>query len=248
MTIHYDPQKPSAPAIPAFLSSPHAGGVDSHASNHVRRSDFVRTIPTAGLYRVALKRVLDILAVLAALPIVVPVIAGLAFVLALDGGNPFYFQSRVGRNGRHYRMWKLRSMVVGADAALEKHLASNPAARIEWNRDQKLKNDPRITRVGRFLRKASIDELPQLWNVLIGDMSLVGPRPMMPCQKELYPGKAYYRLRPGITGPWQVSRRNESTFADRARFDTDYEHDLSFRTDMGLLLATVRVVVRATGY
>ena len=105
-----------------------------------------------------------------------------------------------------------------------------------------------ITRFGRVLRKSSLDELPQLWNVLLGDMSLVGPRPMMPCQRDLYPGSAYYRLRPGITGPWQVSRRNESTFADRARFDTDYDQTLSLGTDLGLLISTVRVVVRATGY
>jgi lipopolysaccharide/colanic/teichoic acid biosynthesis glycosyltransferase len=145
-------------------------------------------------------------------------------------------------------MWKLRSMVAGADAALESYLASDPVARAEWDSTQKLKSDPRITRFGRVLRKSSLDELPQLWNVLLGDMSLVGPRPMMPSQQEIYPGQAYYRLRPGITGPWQVSRRNESTFADRARFDEHYEETLSFKTDVGLLIGTVRVVMRATGY
>lgn len=139
-------------------------------------------------------------------------------------------------------------MIVNADAQLETYLASDPTARAEWDSTQKLKVDPRITRFGRILRKSSLDELPQLWNVLKGDMSLVGPRPMMPCQRDLYPGSAYYRLRPGITGPWQVSRRNESTFADRARFDTDYDRTLSLGTDIGLLISTVRVVVRATGY
>ena len=155
---------------------------------------------------------------------------------------------RVGRHGRIYTIWKLRSMTRDADQALEAHLAANPEARVEWDRTQKLKNDPRITKLGRVLRKSSLDELPQLFNVLRGDMSLVGPRPMMPEQQALYPGTAYYKLRPGITGMWQVSKRNESTFADRARFDTQYDRRLSLLTDIKLLLATVRVVLRGTGH
>ena len=139
-------------------------------------------------------------------------------------------------------------MVHNADASLEMHLAADPAARAEWDLTQKLKNDPRITRFGRILRKSSLDELPQLWNVFRGDMSLVGPRPMMPSQSSLYPGQAYYRLRPGITGMWQVSARNESSFAERAGFDADYDNTISFKTDMGLLWATVRVVLRGTGH
>ncbi len=201
-----------------------------------------------GVYRRGMKRLFDLLAVLAAAPVIVPVIVVLAVLAALDGGNPFYFQDRVGRGGKSFRMWKLRSMVVDADQKLEAHLANHPAARAEWDRDQKLKQDPRITAAGRLLRKSSLDELPQLWNVVTGDMSLVGPRPMMPNQRVLYPGSAYYRLRPGITGPWQVSQRNESTFADRALFDRDYERDMSLPTDLRLLVATVHVVLRATGY
>lgn len=246
MTMHYDPKQPAASAMPVPFAE--AFSASSTPREYTRRSDAVRSISTGSIYRGGLKRTIDVLAILIALPVVVPVIAVLALLVALDGGNPFYFQTRVGHGGRHYRMWKLRSMVVGAEAALETYLASNPTARAEWDRDQKLKNDPRITTIGRLLRKSSLDELPQLWNVLTGDMSLVGPRPMMTSQTSLYPGEAYYRLRPGITGPWQVSQRNESSFADRARFDNDYEHDLSLRTDVGILLATVRVVVRATGY
>ena len=203
---------------------------------------------TKGLYRRRLKRGLDLLAVLLAAPVILPVVVLLALLAALDGGNPFYSQTRIGRGGKSFRMWKLRSMVVGAEAKLEAHLAADPAARAEWDRDQKLKQDPRITMAGRLLRKSSLDELPQLWNVVLGDMSLVGPRPMMPDQRVLYPGSAYYRLRPGITGPWQVSRRNESSFADRALFDRDYERDLSLGTDLRMLVATVRVVLHATGY
>ncbi len=201
-----------------------------------------------GIYRRGLKRIFDLLAVLLAAPVIVPVVILLALLAALDGGNPFYSQLRIGRGGKSFRMWKLRSMVVGAEAKLEAHLAADPAARAEWDRDQKLKQDPRITAAGRILRKSSLDELPQLWNVVTGDMSLVGPRPMMPDQRVLYPGSAYYRLRPGITGPWQVSRRNESSFADRALFDRDYERDLSLGTDLRMLVATVRVVLHATGY
>lgn len=205
-------------------------------------------LPKAGPYELGLKRLFDVVAVLLALPVIAPLIAILAILVARDGGRAFYSQERVGRGGRIYRIWKLRSMVANADQQLDTYLASNPEAAAEWESTQKLKNDPRITRIGRVLRKCSVDELPQLWNVLTGDMSLVGPRPMMPDQQDLYPGLAYYTQRPGITGIWQVSERNESTFADRARFDTDYIANISFVNDVKLLLATVRVVVRGTGY
>lgn len=206
-----------------------------------------RPAPTA-FYRGGFKRLLDTLAILLSLPVVLPVITLLALLAMCDGGAPFYRQQRVGRGGRFYTMWKLRTMVVHADSKLEAHLAADPEARCEWDSTQKLKADPRITRIGRFLRKSSLDELPQLWNVLRGDMSLVGPRPMMPEQQSIYPGRAYYALRPGITGIWQVSERNNCTFADRARFDAVYERDVSLGTDIKLLLATVRVVLRGTGY
>ena len=130
----------------------------------------------------------------------------------------------------------------------EEGKGGNPEARLEWNSTQKLKADPRITRLGRLLRKTSMDELPQLWNVLIGDMSLVGPRPMMPSQRSLYNGTAYYALRPGITGPWQVSERNEVEFSQRAEFDREYEENVSLLTDLRLLVATTQVVIRGTGY
>lgn len=206
-----------------------------------------RIIRRPGLYRNHLKRALDVTLVLLVLPVVVPIILMLAVLIAIDGGQPFYRQSRVGRGGQIYGMWKLRSMEVDAERKLTDHLAADPSARAEWDSAQKLRRDPRITRIGNLLRKSSLDELPQLWNVLVGDMSLVGPRPMMPDQQSLYPGSAYYALRPGLTGPWQVSERNRSTFADRARFDTAYERNLSFGADLRLILATVRVVFQGTG-
>lgn len=193
------------------------------------------------------KRVIDIAIVVIAAPSVLLVVAALAVLIARDGTSPFYAQSRVGKNGRIFRMWKLRSMVVNADGLLESYLAAHPAQRLEWDEHQKLRHDPRITRIGRFIRKSSLDELPQLWNVLVGDMSIVGPRPMMPSQKALYPGRAYYALRPGITGYWQISVRNESSFAERAHFDTKYREDLSLWTDIRIIVSTFRVVLTGTG-
>jgi exopolysaccharide production protein ExoY len=204
--------------------------------------------PACGFYESYAKRALDISSVLLALPILLPLILLLALLVRLDGGPAFYVQERVGRNGRLFRLWKLRTMVVGADKRLADHLARNSEARAEWHERQKLRDDPRITRVGRFLRKTSLDELPQLLNVFRGEMSLVGPRPMMPDQQALYPGQEYYRLRPGLTGFWQISDRNRTAFAGRARFDADYAARLSLLTDLLVLARTVRIVLRGTGY
>jgi exopolysaccharide production protein ExoY len=204
--------------------------------------------PGSRFYAAYAKRGLDLCAVLLALPILLPLILVLALLVRGDGGPAFYVQDRVGRNGRLFRLWKLRTMVVDADERLADHLARNPEARAEWHERQKLKDDPRITRIGRILRKTSLDELPQLWNVLRGEMSLVGPRPMMPDQQALYPGREYYRLRPGLTGFWQISDRNRTAFAGRARFDADYAARLSLLTDLVVLVRTVRIVLRGTGY
>lgn len=184
---------------------------------------------------------------LAALPIVLPFFLIVMAITAADGQSPFFRQERVGRNGQRFLIWKFRTMVPDAEVRLQKHLAANPDARTEWQTMQKLKNDPRITRVGGVLRRTSIDELPQLINVLAGDMSLVGPRPMLPCQQAIYSGHAYYRLRPGLTGIWQVSQRHNSTFADRANYDDGYEAQLSFVNDVKILARTIGVVFRGTG-
>ncbi|WP_299552981.1 sugar transferase [uncultured Tateyamaria sp.] len=195
-----------------------------------------------------MKRSLDLFLVIASAPIIIAIVLSMAALVALDGGKPFYSQLRVGRNGRTFRIWKIRTMTADADARLESYLAANPAARAEWDSTQKLKNDPRITKVGRILRKTSLDELPQLWNVLVGSMSLIGPRPMMVCQKAQYPGVAYYWLRPGITGFWQISDRNNCDFADRAQYDDQYASSVSFGTDVNILAKTVSVVINATGH
>ena len=202
----------------------------------------------SGFYRSYAKRIMDILFTLAIAPIVVPFVAAAAFLIAMDGRNPFYSQLRVGKGGEIFRMWKLRTMVHNADALLEAYLAENPIARLEWDSTQKLKKDPRVTLVGRILRKTSMDELPQLLNVMNGSMSVVGPRPMMVCQKDFYLGKSYYRLQPGITGLWQVSDRNEGEFVGRVRYDDIYDRICSLRTDVWVLVRTVAVVIRCTGY
>lgn len=226
--------------------------VAAHQHDLVRSMQGAVALPQArrlqSLYRDGPKRGVDLALALLVLPAVVLVILLLALAIMLDGGQPFYSQTRLGRGGRSFRLWKLRTMVPDADARLRDHLSQDPAAQAEWDVTQKLKSDPRITRVGRVLRRTSLDELPQLWNVLRGDMSLVGPRPILPSQRSLYPGRAYFALRPGITGLWQVSKRNETSFAERASFDADYHRRLSFALDARVLLATVRAVLGATGH
>lgn len=218
------------------------------ASGMPEAAPSVDSSPSFGLYSRLLKRPLDIALVLLALPIILPVAIFVLIAVAIDGGSPFYTQTRLGKSGRHFRMWKFRSMVRNADQQLETYLASNPAAREEWNSTQKLKRDPRITSIGRFIRKSSLDELPQLWNVLRGDMSIVGPRPMMVDQAVQYPGADYYHMRPGVTGLWQITDRNDSTFAERATFDAQYARSLSLRNDVMILRKTFGVVLRCTGY
>lgn len=200
-----------------------------------------------GPYRFWFKRALDVAIILLAAPFIAPLIAVLALLVSRDGGHAFYTQDRVGMGGRVFRMWKLRSMVTDADDRMAAYLAANPAAREEWEVNQKLSQDPRVTPFGALLRKTSLDELPQLWNVFIGDMSLVGPRPMMVSQRHLYPSSAYYRMRPGITGYWQTAGRHRTSFAARAGFDAAYEQDMSLVTDIALLFKTVAVVAKGTG-
>ena len=208
-----------------------------------------RAVRPRGVYARHGKRALDLVLGGVALVLAAPVLAILALALWIESGNPFYFQRRLGKDGREFRMWKLRTMVVGADRKLAACLAADPALQREWDLTQKLKRDPRITRLGRFIRMTSLDELPQIINVLKGDMSLVGPRPMLPEQLPLYlHPEAYLALRPGITGLWQVTARNDEAFALRAVLDRDYLDGLSLRQDLRIMGATFGAVVQATGY
>ena len=208
-------------------------------------------LSSAAFYARFGKRALDLGILFLLAPLVLVILALILAATAIDGGRPLYVQDRIGVGGRRFRCWKVRTMVLDADAKLARILAEDSTLAAEWARDQKLSRDPRITRIGRLLRRTSLDELPQLWNVLTGDMSLVGPRPFLPEQAALYEGGrhdvAYYRVRPGITGLWQVSRRNAGTFAERADYDHRYARDLSLPADLAILLSTVRVVLRATG-
>lgn len=208
-----------------------------------------RPMPASGPYARFGKRALDIVLAAVALFLAAPVLVVLALALWIESGNPLFFQRRLGKDGRVFHMWKLRTMVLGADRKLAACLAADPALKLEWDTTQKLKRDPRVTRLGRFLRQTSLDELPQIVNVLKGDMSLVGPRPMLPEQMPLYlHPEAYLALRPGISGLWQVTARNEEAFALRATLDKQYHESLSLREDLRIIGATFGAVVQGTGY
>ena len=211
------------------------------------RSQAAEFVIQPGLYRRFFKRVFDIVLVLATAPFTVPLVFLIALMVKRDGGPAFYSQKRVGRSGKYFTCWKLRSMVLNADKRLDEYLAENPEAKKEWDSHQKLTDDPRITSVGAFIRKTSIDELPQLLCILKGDMSFVGPRPFMPEQEALYPGTAYYKMRPGLTGFWQITDRNKTTFRARADYDTNYHDEMSLKVDVRVILSTFGVVLRAKG-
>ncbi|MGJ3700448.1 sugar transferase [Variovorax sp. AFSI2.2] len=170
-------------------------------------------------------------------------------VMLTSGSPAIYKQPRYGRHGRVFSFYKFRSMVPDADMVLERYLRENEAARQQWEMYQKLDHDPRITPFGAFLRKYSLDELPQFWNVLKGDMSMVGPRPCMFAQKELYGvyWDHYCSVRPGITGLWQISGRNEVSYRRRVAMDVDYVTTLSIHQDIVILLKTFRVVAGGHG-
>lgn len=201
---------------------------------------------SGGLYNRYGKRVCD---VLLCIPTLVPLVLLLLVVYLASFRSSqrlFFVQKRVGKDGSVFDCYKLQTMVDDADAVLDKICAEDPKIKAEWDTFQKLANDPRITPIGHILRKTSLDELPQIINVLKGDMSLVGPRPFTVDQAEAYlaaGGYGYYHVRPGITGPWQVSGRGRTSFLSRVRYDNLYYRKKSFWTDFKLLVATVRVVL-----
>lgn len=200
--------------------------------------------------RLALKRVLDLSLCLAGSVLVLPLSLLLALAIRLDSRGPIlYSQKRIGRCGREFAVYKFRTMAVDADEILEECLAGDPARREEWERDQKLRDDPRVTRVGRFLRRTSLDELPQLLNVLRGDMSIVGPRPIVAGEAEKYGDvfDDYKRVRPGITGLWQISGRNDTTYDERVSYDFYYINNWCVWMDIWIICRTVPVVLCRRG-
>lgn len=263
-TLVVAPQEVPEGWLSALLDAPHS---------HIRRVIFltpmdgipgvdVRTYDLGGTVGLELhqnllsfggrfvKRGLDLLLGAIASLLTLPLSLAIAVWIKLDSPGPvFYRQSRIGRYGKPFSVFKFRTMVQEADRVLEKYLESNPALRLEWDATQKLKDDPRITRAGKILRRLSLDELPQLINVLRGEMSLVGPRPCMPQQIELYGHvfELYKRVRPGITGLWQVSGRNETTYAERVRLDEYYVRNWSLWLDIYIMIRTIWVVLRRDG-
>lgn len=198
----------------------------------------------------ALKMVLDYTLTVVGGMVALPLILALAVAMRLTSKGPvFYSQWRIGMNGERFRAWKFRTMVENADAVLQRHLDANPALRKEWLETQKLKNDPRVTPIGRILRRTSLDELPQLWNVLRGEMSLVGPRPIVDAECARYGDNfgLLIRVRPGVTGLWQVSGRSDTSYAERVQLDSYYIRNWSPWMDLYILARTVGIVLLNKG-
>jgi exopolysaccharide production protein ExoY len=227
---------------PAVGGAP-AGALDVHflRSTHDRHKAGAKPIGGGA------KRTIDILLAAFALVVLAPMLLFLAvFIRVVTGSNPVFAHERVGFGGRTFRCYKFRTMKLGADEILKEHLASDPLAAEEWNRTRKLMNDPRINCLGNVLRKSSIDELPQLFNVLKGDMSLVGPRPVVSSEIELYGRRAaqYFAARPGVTGLWQISGRSRVNYSTRVAMDCHYVRSWSIWRDIAILIKTVPAVTK----
>ena len=198
-----------------------------------------------------LKRLIDILGGIVGTIVLIPLTIGIAIanLICKDNGPIFYSQYRMGKNGKLFKMYKYRSMVVGADEKLKKYLEENEEARKEYKKYKKLKHDPRVTKVGEFIRKTSLDEFPQFINVLKGDMSLVGPRPYLEREKEDMNG--YYKYittcKPGLTGLWQISGRSDVDFATRIDLDMQYYYNHSLKWDIKILFKTAMKLVKREG-
>jgi lipopolysaccharide/colanic/teichoic acid biosynthesis glycosyltransferase len=205
-------------------------------------SDFFR-------YRV-IKRCGDVLLVLISLPVTLLLLGAIAAVVKWNSPGPvFYSHRRIRKGGAFFSMWKFRTMCINSAEVLEDHLAKHPKARAEWNKTHKLRQDPRITPLGLFLRRYSLDELPQLWNVLAGQMSLVGPRPIVAAEVEKYGNcfNCYCGVKPGLTGLWQVSGRSAVSYEKRVALDCEYVTRWSLMRDAWILLKTFSSVVNQDG-
>lgn len=197
-----------------------------------------------------LKRILDFTVAGVLVLLAIPFSVLIALAIVLDSRGPVLFaHSRIGKGNRPFRLYKFRTMVRNADAVLEEYLSAHPDLRAEWNETHKLKNDPRVTRVGRLLRRSSLDELPQLLSVLRGEMSMVGPRPIVVDEIAKY-GKLfdlYVQVRPGLTGLWQASGRTDTSYRTRIALDRRYLQERTLGMDLFLLLKTIRVVLLGHG-
>ena len=196
-----------------------------------------------------LKRSMDMLGAGVLLVLCAPLMIIIALCIKHDGGPALFSHMRIGCGGKSFLCFKFRSMAVDADQALEKYLERSPEAAREWHETQKLRHDPRITSIGSFLRRTSLDELPQLFNVIRGEMSLVGPRPIVAAEIARYGNdiEHYYRVRPGITGLWQVSGRNNIPYEQRVQMDSWYAHNWSLAQDLAILCKTLPAVLKGGG-
>jgi exopolysaccharide production protein ExoY len=195
------------------------------------------------------KRILDVAGAIVLAIVFAPLILAIAVLMRREGGSIIYKHRRIGRDGRAFECLKFRTMVPNADQVLRELLERDPAINAEWVRDHKLRCDPRVTRLGRFLRRTSLDELPQLWNVMRGEMSLVGPRPVVREELLRYGRnvRTYLSAKPGITGLWQVKGRNDTDYRRRVVLDTYYVRNQNLLLDLYILLQTTRVVLRRDG-
>lgn len=217
----------------------------------ISRGEFWQISLPAKLFRYrVIKRSIDIVLVLLALPIVLPVLTVVAILMKLTSPGPIFFSHRrIRQNGAFFSMWKFRTMCVNSTEVLNDYLRENPEARAEWLATHKLRYDPRVTPIGAFLRRYSIDELPQIWNVLAGTMSLVGPRPIVAAEVEKYKEKFehYCRVKPGLTGIWQISGRSGISYDERVDMDCDYVNRWSLSRDFIILFKTFRAVLEQDG-
>ena len=216
--------------------------VNIQTTKELTKIEFNKVEVDKRVYRF-IKRIIDIIGSLVGCIILIPltVCIWIANIMAKDNGPVFYMQKRIGKNGKVFSMYKFRSMVVNADKKLKRYLLDNPEANEEFKKYRKLKEDPRITPIGKFIRKTSLDEFPQFINVLKGDMSLVGPRPYLPREKRAMK-KAYkeiIKVKPGLTGPWQVNGRNEISLEDRMKMDIEYIQNEGALNDIKFLFRTV---------
>lgn len=196
------------------------------------------------------KRILDLFLCTLALPVVLPVSCFLYLLIKLDSkGSVIYRQERIGKDGKPFLIYKFRTMYCNADELLQEVLATDPLMAEEWKKTRKLRNDPRLTKAGQFLRKTSLDELPQLINIFKGEMTLVGPRPIVEDEKEKYGRyfEEYCEVRPGLTGLWQTSGRNDTTYSQRVAYDHYYINHWSPKLDIWIMAKTIPVALSGRG-
>lgn len=224
-----------APQSLAEQSPPNEGRRLKHPSD--------ASAATEALAKVLLDKAVALTALTLALPMLILIAA---LVRRSDNGPALYAHMRIGRHGRRFRCWKFRTMVPNGDEVLAAHLAASPEAKAEWEATRKLRDDPRVTRIGRLLRRTSLDELPQLFNVLKGDMSCVGPRPVVEAELEMYGTDVgdYLAVRPGLTGLWQISGRSRLGYGDRVKLDSLYVRRWSLMLDLAILVRTIPALLR----